>query len=104
MDKTFLTDGRPNLTSRQAALYVGYEPNDVPCERDHAMKAFYAWVQRHAVPTRRRGRTLIFKRSALDAALDRHSAPAVINRSAPAMQSLPPNVSQFTQMAFRRRP
>lgn len=63
------------LNARQAAAYVGYEPGvdaegqPVPSHKDKAMRAFYKFVARHRVDTKRRGRSLLFERAALDAAI-----------------------------------
>jgi hypothetical protein len=65
------------LNARQAAAYVGYEPGvdaqgqPLPWGQDKAMRAFYAFVRRHAVETKRCGRRLRFSRLALDRAIDR---------------------------------
>lgn len=65
------------LDARDAARYVGYKPavdkrgTAIPAHKDPQMWAFYAFVRRHHVETRRRGRRLLFRRSWLDRALDR---------------------------------
>lgn len=69
-DTSFFTDGRPFLTSRQAALYVGYEPSaNALARQDPAMWAFYSWSTAHQIPRLHRGRMLMFRRADLDAAL-----------------------------------
>jgi hypothetical protein len=70
-DTSFFTDGRPYLTSRQAALYVGYTPRgDGALHRDDpAMRAFYEWIRRARVPKLHRGRIVLFRRTDLDAAI-----------------------------------
>jgi hypothetical protein len=62
------------LNARKAAAYVGYEPNGGPARHDNELKAFYAFVRRYRVETKRRGRgpraPLLFKRESLDRAIE----------------------------------
>lgn len=67
------------LNSRDAARYVGYNPQPAiaadgtrnNAASDSQMRAFYAWVDSHQVPKHRRGRCLLFKREDLDRAIGR---------------------------------
>jgi hypothetical protein len=69
--------GEPYLNARQAAAYVGYEPGvdgegqPLPTADDKAMRAFYQFVRRHKVETKRAGRRLLFRKSSLDRAIER---------------------------------
>lgn len=65
-----MTAPKGYLNARQAAIYVGYEPGAGPRRTDKAMRAFYAFVRRHKVQTKRRGRSLLFRERDLDRAID----------------------------------
>lgn len=60
------------LPARRAAEHVGYEPGPGPSRRDPAMRAFYAFVQRHRhrIRTKKFGALLRFKESDLDRVMD----------------------------------
>jgi hypothetical protein len=69
-DRTFLTDGRPYLNTRQAALYVGYEPDESKSHRrDPQIRAFYEWCRRRGVQ-QQPGRA-VWKRADLEAGVAR---------------------------------
>ena len=66
-DRAFLTDGRPYLTTRQAAMYVGYAPGEGPLAKDPQVHCFYAWAMSHHV--RQQPGRAVYLRSDLDAAV-----------------------------------
>ena len=74
-DRAFFTDGRPYLTTRQAALYVGYAPTAGRLARDdREMWKFYKWAAlRHVHP--QPGRS-VYRRADLDAAIQRRPVAA----------------------------
>ena len=73
-DKAFLTDGRPYLTTRQAAELVGYTPNEaLQLREDRQIRNFYEWCRRRGVqqcPGRE-----VWRRRDLVAAIEREDQP-----------------------------
>ena len=59
-DRSFLTDGRPYLNSRQAALYVGHDPNN--------LGPFYDWTHRHGI--KQTPGASLYRRRDLDAVIE----------------------------------
>lgn len=53
----------PWIDAVAAAQHVGYGPTQI--------RLFYKWLRRHRVEKHYRGRALVFRRSALDAAIAR---------------------------------
>jgi hypothetical protein len=66
-DRSFLTDGRPYLTTRQAAIYIGYDPGTGPLAKDSQIRCFYTWAVSRGI-RQQPGRT-VYLRSDLDAAV-----------------------------------
>lgn len=60
------------LNAADAAAYVGYKPGTRFNRRrqDMELRAFYAFVDRHQVVTKHRGRRLLFSKPDLDRAVD----------------------------------
>jgi hypothetical protein len=74
-DRAFLTDGRPYLNVRQAAIYCGFEAGPVGTRRrtDPAIRRFHDWAYRHGLRMQP-GRD-VFRRVDLDATIARQPAP-----------------------------
>jgi hypothetical protein len=77
-DRSFLTDGRPFLNSRQSAVYCGFEPRPGLSPReDQQMRRFYAWASSRGLH-RQPGRA-VYRRADLDAAIanQQPTSPAI---------------------------
>jgi hypothetical protein len=75
-DRGFLTDGRPYLNARQAAIYCGFEPQarGAVVRTDRQMKSFFSWACSRGIRTEA-GRA-VYARAALDAAISQKSGAA----------------------------
>jgi hypothetical protein len=67
-DRAFLTDGRPYLTTAQAALYCGFTPTPgVALSKDPQVRGFYGWCLSRGV--RQQPGRAVYRRADLDAAI-----------------------------------
>jgi len=87
-DRSFLSDGRPYLNARQAAIYCGFEPGPrgQGVRTDPQMKSFFSWASSRGIRTEP-GRA-VYCRAKLDAAIrqrtgeDRAAAIAAVQQQA----------------------
>ena len=100
-DRTFLVDGRPYLNARQAAIYCGFEPAPLGTRRqdDPQMRAFGTWASSRGLRTQP-GR-LVYRRTDLDAAIQRTTPGATSDAVRAARQLARDDVADRRRQARR---
>lgn len=97
-DRSYLTDGRPYLNARQAAVYCGYEPTPGrPAGQDPQMKRFYGWAALRGLHPQP-GRS-VYRRAELDAAIARR--PLAPSADLEAMRRLAKSDAADSQRRMR---